>query len=227
MEHRQSTTRVPVWDIPTRLFHWVLVGLVVILFVSGLAGKTGVHLTVGPMMLALLLFRLGWGLIGSPTSRFSHFVKGPGAAIAYLTAAKSGQVRSIGHNPLGAYSVLALLGLLLAQSVTGLFTTDDIVSSGPLAHLVSSADVKLASKLHRLGFWVLGGFILLHLAAVSFYRFVKKDDLVRAMITGTKAVPHGIDGVRFVSSWLALGLLVLCGALVWGTLAALPPPPLF
>ncbi|MBF0325626.1 MAG: cytochrome b/b6 domain-containing protein [Alphaproteobacteria bacterium] len=227
MEHRQATHHVPVWDLPTRLFHWALVGLVVVMLASGLAGRAAIHLTLGPALLALVLFRLVWGVIGSPTARFTQFVKGPGAALAYLAAARAGTARSIGHNPLGAYSVLALLGLLLAQTATGLFTTDDIAANGPLAHLVSSASVKLASKLHRLGYWVLLAFVALHLAAVFFYRFVKKDDLVRAMVTGTKEVPTDIAGICFASSAMALVALVLCGLLVWGTLALLPPPPAF
>lgn len=227
MPHRFATHRVPVWDLPTRLFHWVLVVLVVLLLISGLMGRQGLHMLVGPMVLALVLFRLVWGVIGSPTARFAQFVKGPGAALAYLAAARKGAVRSIGHNPLGAYSVLALLGALLAQTATGLFATDDIASSGPLAHLVSSASVKLASKLHRLGYWVLLALIGLHLAAIAFYRFAKKDDLVRAMVTGTKEVPTDVAGIRFASSFKALVALVLCCALVWGTLSLLPPPPAF
>lgn len=227
MPHRFTTHHVPVWDLPTRLFHWALVVLVAVLLVSGLLGRTTIHLTLGPALLALVLFRLAWGVVGSPTARFTQFVKGPGAALAYLAAARQGAVRSIGHNPLGAYSVLALLALVLVQVVTGLFATDDIASSGPAAHLVSSAAVKLASKLHRLGYWVLLALVALHLAAIGFYRFAKKDDLVRAMVTGTKEVPTDISGIRFVSSFKALAVLALCCLLVWGTLAVLPPPPAF
>jgi cytochrome b len=224
MDRMPDTHRVKVWDLPTRLFHWLLVGLVAALCLSGLTGRQGLHLLLGPMVLSLLLFRLAWGIVGSRTSRFSDFVKGPRAALAYLAAARHGAVRSIGHNPLGAYSVLTLLGLLLAQSATGLFASDDIFSQGPLAHLVSSGTVTTLSKLHRLGFKLLLAFVGLHLAAVAFYRFVKHDDLIGAMITGRKSVPAGIDGIRFRNPLLALAVLAACTALVWGTLAAVPPP---
>jgi cytochrome b len=227
MHHHPKTHSVKVWDLPTRLFHWVLVVLVLALCISGLAGRPDIHLLLGPLMLTLLLFRLVWGFVGSKTARFAEFVKGPGAALAYVTAARQGAVRSVGHNPLGAYSVLTLLGLLVVQAATGLFATDDIVSQGPLAHLVSSGTVKLLSKLHRLGFNLLLAFVGLHLAAVAFYRFVKKDDLVRAMITGTKAVPTEVEGIRFRSDLLAAVVLMICGAVIFGALALLPPPPAF
>lgn len=220
MRPHSPTTRVKVWDLPIRLFHWVLVALVAALWLSGELGHLDRHMLLGEIVLALLIFRLAWGVAGSPTARFSHFVRGPGAALAYLRAARSGAVRSIGHNPLGAYSVLALLALLLVQAVSGLFTSDDIFTEGPLAHLASAETVSLLSTIHRAGFKVLLAFIGLHLAAVVFYRVVKKDDLVRAMITGTKEVPTGVEGIRFRNPLLALVLLLVAGAVVWGVVAA-------
>ena len=224
MRQNPHTRRVKVWDLPTRLFHWTLALLIVVLAVSGQLGKLDVHMLVGPAVVALVLFRLAWGLVGSQTARFSHFVRGPRAVLAYIAAARNGAVRSVGHNPLGAFSVLALLTLALVQGLTGLFTSDDILSEGPLAHLVSAKTVALLSAVHRLGFKLLLAFIALHLAAVAFYRFVKKDDMVEAMITGEKLVPEGVEGIRFKNPLLALAVLALCCALVWGTLAAFPAP---
>jgi cytochrome b len=200
------------------------VALIVALGVSGELGKLDIHMIIGPAVLALILFRLVWGLIGSETARFSHFVRGPKAIRAYLIAARKGAVRSVGHNPLGAFSVLALLSLILVQSLTGLFTSDDILSEGPLAHLLSAKSVALVSTIHRICFKLLLAFVALHLAAVAFYRFVKKDDMVEAMITGKKKVPSNVAGIRFRNPLLALVALAVCAALVWGTLAALPAP---
>lgn len=216
--------RIKVWDLPTRLFHWILVLLVVMLGVSGELGKLNIHLLIGPLVVALVLFRIIWGFVGSETSRFSHFVRGPRAVLAYMAAARKGAVRSVGHNPLGAFSVLALLTLLLLQGVTGLFTSDDILTEGPLAHLVSAKTVALLSSLHRIGFKLLLLFVALHLAAVAFYTFVKKDDMVSAMISGEKIVPDGVDGIRFRPALLAAAILAACCALVWGLLAAFPAP---
>lgn len=219
--------RVKVWDLPTRLFHWTLVLLIIVMGLSGELGQLLIHMLVGPAVIALILFRLIWGVIGSETARFSHFVRGPKSVLAYLTAARNGAVRSVGHNPLGAFSVLALLTLVLVQGVTGLFTSDDILSQGPLAHLLSSKDVALLSSLHRIGFKLLLAFIAVHLAAVLFYRLVKKDDLVRAMITGEKQAPEGVEGIRFRHPLLALAALAVACLVVWGGLALAPEAPAF
>lgn len=221
MSHMGDTTEVKVWDLPIRLFHWSLAILVSVLWISGQKGNLDIHMLLGLWVLALLIFRLIWGFVGSPTARFSQFVRGPKAIRDYLTAARTGAVRSIGHNPLGALSVLGLIGMLLAQSASGLFTTDDIVTDGPLVHLVTSKTAALLSSFHRIGSKVLLALIVVHLGAVVFYKWVKKDDLVRTMITGTKKVPQGIQGIRFANSWLALVLFAMAAALVWGGLEIL------
>lgn len=214
-----ETTVVKVWDLPIRLFHWGLAVLVAVLWLTGEFGQLDIHMVLGGWALVLVLFRLGWGFAGSPTARFTQFVRGPAAIRAYLAAARSGAVRSIGHNPLGALSVLALLGLLAAQGGSGLFTSDDIVTDGPLVHLVASKTVSLLSTVHRVGAKVLLALVGLHLAAVAFYTVVKKDDLLRAMITGRKRVPAGVEGIRFANPLVALALLAAAAAMVWGGLA--------
>lgn len=221
MRNTDTVVTVKVWDLPTRLFHWVLVALMVALFVTGQFGKLDIHMVLGPAVLALVLFRILWGFIGSPTSRFSHFVRGPAAVREYILAARRGHVRSVGHNPLGAYSVLALLAVLLVQTTSGLFASDDIVTDGPLTHLVSSKTVALLSTIHRLSFKLMLALLALHLGAVAYYKLVKQDDLVRAMVTGNKQVPQGIEGTRFVNPLLALAALAVAAAVVWGGLAVL------
>lgn len=219
MRTSAGKSTVKVWDLPTRLFHWSLVALIAVLWASGEFGKLDLHMKLGLAALTLIQFRIVWGFVGSRTSQFSHFVRGPAAIRDYLLAARRGAARSIGHNPLGAYSVLALLALLLVQATSGLFASDDIMTEGPLAHLVSAKGVALLSSVHRIGFKLLLALIALHLAAVVYYRVVRKDDLVRAMITGVKQVPDGVDGIRFRNPLIALMVLAAAATLVWGGLA--------
>lgn len=221
MRTSAGKSAVKVWDLPTRLFHWCLVALIAMLWASGEFGKLDLHITLGQAALSLILFRIAWGFVGSRTSQFGHFVRGPAAIREYLLAARRGAVRSVGHNPLGAYSVLALLAVLLVQASSGLFASDDIMTDGPLAHLVSAKCVALLSSVHRIGFKLLLVLVALHLAAVLFYRVVKKDDLVRAMVTGMKQVPDGVEGIRFRNPLIALVVLAAAAALVWGGGAAL------
>lgn len=207
---------VRVWDLPIRLFHWALAALLAGLWLSGELGKLDHHMTMGSAVLALLLFRLSWGVAGSTTARFGHFVKGPRAIMDHLRG--SGRTL-IGHNPLGALSVMAMLAVLAVQAVSGLFTSDDIITDGPLAHLVSSTTVSQASTVHRIGFYVLQGLIAAHLAAIAFYRFGKKDDLVTPMVTGNKRVPAKVQGTSGGNLAVALALAIGSAALVWGGLA--------
>jgi cytochrome b len=215
------TGQVPVWDLPTRLFHWLLAALVIFLWVSGEFDRLGPHMAVGKLVAALLLFRLAWGLVGSNTARFSQFIKGPRSVLAYLAATRRGEGwPGIGHNPMGGYSVALMLALLILQVVTGLFSSDDIDTEGPLAWAASAKTVKLLTKLHHLDGKLILAAVALHLGAIAFYRFKKGENLVRPMITGTKAG----DGPapRMASPWLALAMfaaalaLVLGGLAVWG-----------
>lgn len=216
--HMGDQIEVKVWDHPIRLFHWALVALVATLWATGQFGALDIHMKVGVWALALLVFRLGWGVVGSPTARFSQFVRGPAAILEYVRAARSGAARSVGHNPLGALSVLALLAVLIAQAASGLFTTDDIVTNGPLVSTVSSKTAALLSTIHRLGAKLILALVAVHLAAVVFYTVVKKDDMIRAMLTGTKRVPRGVAGIRFAHPVLALTVAALACAVVWGGL---------
>ena len=195
MGHRQGparhvAARVRVWDLPTRLFHWSLAALVTFSIVTAQVGGLWLdwHMRSGYAILALLVFRLLWGVAGSRHARLGHFVRGPHIVLAYLQGRHPHD--GAGHNPLGALSVVAILAVLLVQAVTGLFTNDGSFTEGPLAKLVSSATGERLSTAHRWGELAVYAMIALHLAAIAFYLVVRRDNLVGAMITGDR---RGID----------------------------------
>ncbi len=211
---------ISVWDIPTRLFHWCLVALVITLWVSGTQGNLALHMKTGYVLLTLLLFRLIWGVVGSRSARFSDFVYGPRAALTYLCRFVRGETPLyLGHNPLGGWMVLALLAVLLMQLGSGMFSEDNLgLENGPLAHLVSGATVSWATFIHKeITLTALYVLIGVHVAAALFYLLVKRDDLISAMITGRKKVPatEEIAPVRFVSLLWAPVCLAVSGGMVW------------
>lgn len=216
-----SGTPVTVWDLPTRLFHWILVLLMVFSYVSGNLGGSWLkwHFWSGYAVLTLLIFRIGWGIVGSTTARFSHFVKGPRAAIAYLRGLfGSSTPHDIGHNAVGGWMVVVLILAVLAQATSGLFTSDDIDTFGPLAEKVSSAISGKLSTFHRLWINVILVLAAIHVCASLFYFVVKRQNLVLPMITGRKYLPegHSAAGVVIVSSGLALVLLAVAAGIVFG-----------
>lgn len=175
----------PVWDLPVRLFHWALVGLVAFQAFSGLWGGPAEmvwHGRAGYAIFTLVVFRLAWGIVGGRHARFSDFVRGPGAVIRYL---RSGTGSSSGHNPLGALSVIAMLAVLLVQAGTGLFANDDILFDGPLMHLVGKELSDTLTGYHYLSSRALLALVVLHFAAIAFYR-LRGENLVTPMITGQK-----------------------------------------
>ncbi|MBU6437922.1 MAG: cytochrome b/b6 domain-containing protein, partial [Betaproteobacteria bacterium] len=182
--------KLRVWDLPTRLFHWLLVAAFVGLFITAQigGGLMAWHARLGYTVLTLVLFRLIWGFVGGYWSRFSSFVSGPGSIVRYLKAPQQ-FAHKMGHNPLGSLSVLALLLLLLAQAATGLFANDDIAFTGPLNKFVSDATASLLTKYHKdVGIVALYVLIGLHVAAIAFYRWRKHQDLLGPMIRGDKEV---------------------------------------
>ncbi|MFP4602666.1 MAG: cytochrome b/b6 domain-containing protein [Halochromatium sp.] len=222
--------RIKVWDLPTRVFHWTLFVAVTAAILTGLQGSSWMlwHERAGLLILGLLTFRLVWGFVGSTYARFAQFWPTPGKILAYLRGHWQGE----GHNPLGALSVFALLLALLFQTGSGLFSNDDIAFEGPLRDLVSKATSNWLTGLHRQGLWVILALVSLHLLAALFYTLVRRNNLIRPMITGWK--PAASEGspagsARGGSLW-ALLLALLIGALaVWvaagGLLPAPPPPP--
>jgi cytochrome b len=187
---RDAARRVVLWDLPLRVFHWSLVAAVTVAIVTGELGGAWMpwHGRAGLVIVGLLVFRVLWGVIGSATSRFAQFAPTPGRVLAYLR----GRWRGVGHNPLGALSVFALLGGLSLQAATGLFGNDDIAFAGPLNHLVGDETGARATGWHRLLADGLIALVVLHLAALAFHVIVKRHRLVRPMITGRQELAPGV-----------------------------------
>ncbi len=208
-----------VWDLPTRLFHWTLVILMIAQWWTAEQSSTmDWHLWGGYAVLTLVLFRLIWGFTGSETARFTDFIRGPGAALDYLKALLRGETpHYLGHNPMGAWSIVALLTLLLIQAITGLFANDDIMIEGPLYGWVSKATSDWLTTIHKLNFNLLLAMIAVHLGAVFFYLLVKRENLIHPMLSGNKSVPAERAGQvpRIVSPWRGLAVLALAGVSVW------------
>jgi cytochrome b len=187
---------IQVWDIPTRLFHWILVGLVVLSFITGKIGVTAMryHEWSGFAILVLVVFRIMWGFIGGQQSRFSNFVKGPAAVIRYASSLlRKDSKPHIGHNPLGGWTILALLASLLIQVGTGLFANDDILTEGPLYALVSKQTSDWLTGVHHLNQKILLVLVLIHIAAAIFYLIAKRENLIKPMISGNKIWQKNID----------------------------------
>jgi len=210
------------WDLPTRLFHWLLVLAVAAAMVCGQLGGNWIdwHARIGLFIVGLLAFRLIWGMLGSTYARFLQFFPTPSRIKAYLRGEWDGE----GHNPLGALSVFGLLGLLTAQVMTGLFANDDIAFVGPLFDLVSKALSNRLTGLHQLLSNLLLGFVLLHIAAIVFYDFFKKQNMLKPMLTGWK---EGEGESASGGGLIALIVtLLLSGAAIYGASGAwLPEPP--
>ena len=217
-----QTESVRVWDLPTRLFHWVLVLLLGVSWASGEFGRMTIHFYSGYTILTLVLFRLIWGVVGSSSAQFIHFVK-PRAILPYIKGliAKKPQ-KFYGHNPLGALAVIAFLALLFAMTGTGLFSSDDIYTQGPLADLVSSEDSKQATEMHHKFFHLLQLIAFIHVVAIIFYVFKLRDNLITPMITGDKPVdPDKVDKKPRLRASIPWALLVLIFSAGLVTLIAL------
>jgi cytochrome b len=206
---------IEVWDLPLRVFHWLLALCVSASIVTGEIGGNLIdwHGRFGVLVLGLLVFRVIWGFVGSTHARFVNFIPTPAKISAYL----KGQWQGQGHNPLGAFSVIALLGVLAALVGGGLFANDDIAFQGPLFSLVDKSVSDKLRSVHAYAFDVLVGLLVLHIAAIVFYARVKKHNLVAPMVTGKKVVPkeHAVSvssaGVRRF-----LVALTISGMVAWG-----------
>lgn len=207
-----------VWDVPVRIFHWLVVVLVLVGWATQEIGGNAMtyHMWSGYTVLALVLFRLIWGFVGSQHARFGDFVRGPGTVVRHmLDSSKGPSAASHGHNPAGGWSVLALLTCLLVQAVTGLFANDEIVVEGPLVARVGQDMSNWITTIHRYNFNVLLGLIGFHIAAVLFYLFAKRENLILPMITGRKRVQRhlAIEGYT-VGVWRAVAALLVAGGVV-------------
>ena len=208
---------VRVWDLPTRIFHWTLALCIVGLFITANIGGNAMiwHFRIGLAVLALLLFRLVWGLVGGRWSRFTAFIYSPRSTINYLKGRGKAE-HSVGHTPTGAGSVFALLALLLAQVGSGLISDDEIASAGPLVRFVSSATSNLATNYHKnIGQWIILALVILHIAAIVFYLW-RKQNLIKPMLHGNKQLAVVMPSSRddAASRVSALALFVICAFFV-------------
>ena len=211
---------VRVWDIPVRVFHWLLVVLVVVSFTTAQIGGNAmrIHEFSGFTILTLVLFRVLWGIFGSSYARFRDFVRHPRLAIEYASSLRRGPPPFYaGHNPLGGWMILALLLCLLVQTGTGLFANDDVMTEGPLFDWVSKRTSDILSRIHEINFYVLLVLIALHIAAALYYLWGKRENLILPLLTGrkqlgeTQAIPESHGGPL----WLALLLLAACAVGVY------------
>lgn len=210
---------VRVWDRPLRLFHWALVLCLAGSWITGEQGMLEWHERFGLAALALVVFRLIWGVIGGEFARFSSFVRGPGAVATYLRETLAGRhPEHAGHNPLGALAVLALLLLVGTQATLGLFANDDILYEGPLYHLVGSSLSGTLTGWHHQVFDILLIAVVVHVVVVIAYMIFLRDDLILPMFTGMKrmAPQHAPTHVRRTPWWVALAILIVCAAGAYG-----------
>lgn len=204
-----QTVKVDVWDLPTRIFHWALVICVFGAIATGLVGGEWIelHAKFGVIIVGLIVFRLILGFIGGYYSRFLQFFPTPKSLCQYL----KGKWKGLGHNPFGAFSVFALLALVGFQSISGLFTNDDISLYGPLYQLVSKETSDFITGWHTTIVYVLMAFIGLHIAAIMFYRIFKKDNLVKPMLIGYKEIDGGAENKAIIEENIQNQHKIKCG----------------
>lgn len=222
-----TATPTRLWDLPVRVVHWSFVILLPALWwAAEIKSDIELHKTLGYIMLGLLVFRILWGFVGSSTARFGRFVRGPRGVVSYLRGLRSENAEPIvGHNPIGGWSVIALLLLLTVQLLAGLFAQDvDGIESGPLSYLVSYETADAARAVHQQVFNILLGLIVLHLGAIIFYRLVHRNDLVLPMVTGRKHFATAVPEPTFASGWRVLVCAAVAIALAWWVSLGCPLP---
>ncbi len=213
---------VKVWDLPTRIFHWTLAVLVVAMWWTGEEREIALHTRIGTVLVGLLLFRLLWGFFGSETARFSHFLKGPAAVLAYVRGERPVLV---GHNPLGGWAIALMLALLVCQAGLGLIAHDvDGLESGPLSHLVSYDTADWARVWHNRLINAILGLVALHIGAILVYFLVLDRDLIVPMISGRKDLPPGIEAPALARAQTFLFCAAAAAAAAWWIGAGAPLP---
>ncbi|WP_379921663.1 cytochrome b/b6 domain-containing protein [Erythrobacter sp. R86502] len=214
---------VRVWDPLLRIAHWSFPLIILMMWWTAENSKWALHRQTGLVLLGLLTFRFVWGFVGPKTARFSDFIKGPGTVLSYLKAGRGGEWTRIGHSPLGGWSTLVLLSVMLAQVSMGLFAGDPYDGmTGPLNALVGVQTADSITQLHETFFWVIAGLIALHLAAITYYA-VKGNDLLGPMVSGHRPPLSGVAGIG-PTPWVraALAIMVAAGFAVWIAYGASP-----
>lgn len=211
----------PLWDIPTRTFHWLIVCLVPLSWWSAEEGYYDVHQWSGYAVLVLVASRVAWGFLGSRHSRFQDFLVGPAGVLAYLRGRGTDRV---GHNPLGGWSVIVLLVLLLAQAISGLFNSDDVLYSGPLYYWAGNDLRTVMGVTHEVAFNALLALVGLHIAAVCYHQWRLQEKLLQAMVRGSAAGREGREAP--VAWWRAAAIAIVIGLVLWWLLEQAPRPTL-
>ncbi len=224
----RAAERRLVWDLPLRAFHWLFAASILASWGTAKLGFAWMpwHIRLGYWMMGLLVFRIIWGLIGPRHARFTSFLKGPGAILRYAKglAGRGEGMASIGHNPLGGLMVIIMLLLAAFQVSTGLFATDDIAYTGPFNSTVSSSTAGLLTSIHQINFNLIWAAIALHVGAIAYYAFIKRQNLVPAMLHGWKpaeAVPAD-QAITSSELWKALVVMIVAAAIVYGILSLAP-----
>lgn len=222
--------RIFVWDLPVRVMHWALLVLVIGAWLTReLEGDWFVwHVRIGYAVCIVAVTRILWGFFGTRYARFADFLRGPSSVIAYLRGAAS--AHHVGHNPAGGWMVLLLLALLLGQAVTGLFANDQVSETGPLFGYVTVQRSDALTTMHKIGFLLLQCAVALHVAAVLFHRFVRRENLLTPMFTGYKSkslTPPGAESIDGSRVALAVGLVAAVGAVLWWVVRSAPEASLF
>ncbi|SIT07076.1 cytochrome b/b6 domain-containing protein [Neptunomonas antarctica] len=207
---------VQVWDISIRLFHWSLVAGIGFQWYSGEEGGNIMlwHMYIGYSLLGLILYRFVWGFIGSTYARFSDFLKGPKYTISYAKKFLKGEkTHYLGHNPLGGWMAVTLMLLVFIQASTGLFSSDDIMTEGPLFSLVSESIAYTLTDIHEINFNLILIFAGLHIIAVIYHRLIKKESLIKSMLTGKKISNQANTSsikTNYLLMLISAGLVALC-----------------
>jgi cytochrome b len=212
------TTKL-IWDLPTRLFHWAIAALICgSYYTVEISGDMDTHMLIGQIILTLVLFRVVWGFVGTRYARFGSFLAGPGEIFEYAKSLAGTHSREYaGHNPLGGVVVLIMLALLLAQTVSGLFSTDGDFYAGPLNDLISARAGNQVTEFHEINFAILVIVVTVHIAAAFFYLLVKRSNLIAPMITGQKRDLS--DSFEAIQSSRALAAIIVLAAVAATVLA--------
>jgi cytochrome b len=211
-QEKSAGVKVRIWDLPTRAVHWLLALLIPFSWWSANSDHLPWHRLSGYTILGLLIFRLIWGVVGSATARFSGFLRGPGVIVAYL---RGRMPPTIGHNPLGGWSIAAMFTALGVQLALGLFSVDeDGLEAGPLSKFVSFDTGRAIAHAHHIGFWALLALISLHLTAIAVYA-MRRRNLVSPMITGVANVGPGQAAPPLAARWRAAPVAAVAVAVTW------------